>query len=149
MQINWDEVRKLLPIYAYEYDVHTETGIEHTYWYPHATENRFRPVPKGWSRIEYEESYENLQKALERYLAGQRAEVVKEKAVWYNNASGSFSDTFDYSLDSDMMKHKMFATENGWRLIIYRCGTDETFEFNNMMKIVTNEDNFRSKVKKK
>ena len=71
-----------------------------------------------------------------------------EKAVWLDINTGHFSNTFKYGelLDSTLKAlderkagtgKELEEISRGWKLIIYRCDTDENFEFSDMMKIVT------------
>lgn len=62
------------------------------------------------------------------------------KYVWFNINTGEFGDSFTeeerkkYLNESDMKVVKY----TGWKLIRYKCETDESFDFYSKMKIVTN-----------
>lgn len=147
MNIDWDAVLSRMPIYAYEYE---ETGLNIMnpsidYWYPHLNPPGAVP-PKGHTGIDYDLSYEGVVKAIEAWVK----EELKpnEKAVWLDINTGHFSNTFKYGelLDSTLKAlderkagtgKELEEISRGWKLIIYRCDTDENFEFSDMMKIVT------------
>jgi len=141
MKIDWDKLRAMLPVYAYEYahQGNPLADIDYSYWRPH--EHKGETPPPGWSNIEYDESYENLMKALSDYLNL----APTEKAVWYNNANGEFSNSWPYDVNDKTIMSALTEQLDGgfpeWKLIIYRCESDVNFEFMYLMKIVTNVKN--------
>jgi hypothetical protein len=137
MKIDWDKLRSLVPIYAYEYESPgvTPGSIKHDYWFPRSHPKGTEPPP-GYTHIDYDESYENLMRALSEYLKLQ----PDEKAVWFNNATGEFSNSWPYIPGDKMMLDALEHVEQHpeWKLIVYRCESDSNFEFMGLMKIVTN-----------
>lgn len=69
-----------------------------------------------------------------------RENLEKKKYVWLNLNTGEFSNSWG---DEDMLKGvsdldsliEDFQHAPGWKLIEYTCLSDETFEFNGLMKI--------------
>lgn len=67
------------------------------------------------------------------------------KQVWLNINTGEFSNSWsknDYPEDSVVWKtleeEMVEANNKGWKLISYECLNDITFNFYDLMKIVTN-----------
>jgi len=146
MKIDWDKLRTMLPVYAYEYETQGETVDNIDYWYPHKAGNSGQTPPPGWTSVSYDESYENLMKALSDYVKLQPT----EKAVWFNNATGEFSATWPFVWDTAIQDAIEFAKgKPEWKLIVYRCETDENFEFMGLMKVVTNVKEKKDKGAKK
>jgi hypothetical protein len=140
MKIDWDKLRAMLPVYAYEYghQAHHEAPIEYSYWRPF--EHKGETPPPGWINVEYDESYENLMRALSAYLKL----APTEKAVWFNNDTGEFSNSWIYDTNDKTVMGAIADQLDGknpqWKLIIYRCESDSNFEFSGLMKIVTNTE---------
>lgn len=137
--INWDAIRARLPIYAYEYEKFDDEGnvTKVDFWYPRDYPKGTEP-PAGWTNIDRDDSHPELwRSAADAWLK----EVVRpnEKAVWLNMDDGHFSNTFKLGelLAADSKAITDAAKQPNWKLIIYRCETDENFEFSDMMKIVT------------
>lgn len=65
-----------------------------------------------------------------------------EKAVWFNNDTGEFSNSWVYDTNDKTLMSALADQLDGknpqWKLIIYRCDSDSNFEFSGLMKIVTN-----------
>jgi len=142
--IDWDAVRKLLPIYAYEYEVEGEISSTTNYWYPH--QNKGQQPPDGWTGIERDDSDPRLWRdAVDQWIKT----VVRpnEKAVWFDMATGDFSNTFRIGellkstldeLDAAMIgKDELAERTSTWRLIVYRVESGSDFEFSNLMRVVT------------
>lgn len=142
MQIDWDKVRELLPVYAYEYETTGETVDNVDFWYPHHAANKGKEPPPGWTGVDYDESFDNLVKAIMKYCKLQPG----EKAAWYDGNTGTFSNSWPFVMDGTMLDAIEHAkTQPGWQLIVYRSLTQESFQFCDMMKIVstTKEDRKR------
>lgn len=65
------------------------------------------------------------------------------KYVWPNLNTGEFSNTWDQKTMDAVGVGEDEATlrksaQSGWKLIKYECLNDESFEFYNMMKVITN-----------
>jgi hypothetical protein len=145
--IDWDAVMARMPIYAYEYE-HTGLNImtpSIDYWYPHLNPPGATP-PKGWTGIDYDLSYEGVVKAVDAWVKEELR--PNEKAVWFDINTGDFSNSFKLgellnstltALDEALTGTGKVLEEasRGWKLIIYRCETDPTFEFSNLMRVVT------------
>jgi len=143
--IDWDAVRRLLPIYAYEYEKFDADGeyVSSTYWHPY--EHKGEQPPDGWTNIDREESCPDLWRAaVDEWVKT----IVRpnEKAVWYDTATGDFSNTFRMrdllnstltAIDQSLTGGDLAEKTSSWRLIVYRCEYDSGFEFTNMMRIVT------------
>lgn len=140
MQIDWEAVRALLPVDHYVYHVEREGRLVEEFWYPHRPENKTFFPPKGWALIVRKDSAEHLMKAVDDWMAAQTGEkpVRDEKAVWYDNSTGEFSNSFDYRTDAEALKMMGSVDRTTARLIVYRSLYDENFEFSDLMKIVTN-----------
>lgn len=135
--IDWDKLRSLLPIYAYEYDTHGHISICTDYWYPHSHPAGTEPPP-GWDRINYHTDYDSLMQALADYLNLQ----PNQKAVWFNNHTGEFSNSWPHDPNDKIIMGALAEQMDGknpqWKLIIYHCASDSNFEFSGLMKVVTN-----------
>lgn len=145
--IDWDAVRQRLPIYAYEYyDDPEDSGRLENYrvWRPH--EHKGEQPPAGWANIDRDDSNPELwRQAVDEWVKT----VVRpnEKAVWYDTATGDFSNTFRLGelLDSTLAalddikigREELAEKTSKWRLIVYRCEGSNDFEFSNLMRIVT------------
>jgi hypothetical protein len=147
MKLDWDAIMKRMPIYAYEYEAGGLNVMTPSidYWRPHEHPPHHMP-PRGWTRIEYDLSYENLVTAIEGWVKSEL--TPNEKAVWFDINTGHFSNTFKYgellgstlsALGESMEEtgKQLEEASRGWKLIIYRCDTDPDFEFSHMMKVVT------------
>lgn len=152
MKIDWDAVRELLPIYAYEYTVVGENVDYTDYWYPHL--HKGKTPPPGWTGITREEDHPELwHKAINEWV--DKVLTPNETAVWLDMNTWHFSNSFKRGelLDSTLKeldercagKENWDAISRNWKLIIYRCDTDPDFQFSDMMKIVstTKEDRKR------
>lgn len=147
MKIDWEAIHQRMPIYAYEYE---QTGLNIMtpsldYWYPHLNPPGATP-PKGWTGIDYDLSYDGVVKAVDEWVKEELR--PNEKAVWFDINTGHFSNTFKLgellnstltALDEALAGTGKALEEasRGWKLIIYRCETDEAFEFTHIMKVVT------------
>jgi len=63
------------------------------------------------------------------------------KYVWFDINTGQFSNSFSEKDRKDYIGDDVLelAKEKNWKLIRYKCETDESFDFYNMMKIITNK----------
>ncbi len=73
------------------------------------------------------------------------------KYVWFDIETGAFSNSWDEDthqkyLTPDMIEH---ARLRNVKLIQYKCLTDDDFELYNLMKIVTNINDRKSRNKGK
>jgi len=63
------------------------------------------------------------------------------KYVWLNIHTGEFSNSWDRELhEKTVLKDPIYleaAKRDGYKLIEYTCSNDDSFEFYNKMKIVT------------
>ena len=76
MNIDWDAVRELLPIYAYEYEIADPERPDHphvSYWYPWEKHNLGQQPPEGWTAIVRDEDHpEHWRKAVNEWEKSQR-----------------------------------------------------------------------------
>lgn len=138
ISIDWEAVRQRLPVYAYEYETLDAEGnhVSSIYWRPH--EHKGETPPPNWSHIDYDESQPELwQKAVNAWVRD--VLTANEKAVWLDLSNGHFSNTFRLGelLAVDPSAATVASVNTNWKLIVYRCETDPSFEFTHIMKIVT------------
>uniref|UniRef100_A0AB39CEV6 Uncharacterized protein n=1 Tax=Pseudomonas phage HRDY3 TaxID=3236930 RepID=A0AB39CEV6_9VIRU len=146
--IDWYYIRKQLPIYAYEYETVDEKGnvTDYKCWRPGDAKNKGQEPPPGWTNIAYDDSHPELwREAADAWVKN----VVRpnEKAVWFDMATGDFSNTFRLgellnstleALDqSKIGKNELEEKTSTWRLIVYRVESGSDFEFSNLMRLVT------------
>lgn len=144
--IDWEYIRSKLPVYCYEYETVDAEGnhVSSTYWRPH--EHKGEQPPAGWTHIDYDDSHPELWiKAADDWVKN----VVRpqEKAVWFDMATGDFSNTFRLgellnstlaALDQSKIGSEELAEKTStWRLIVYRVESGSDFEFSNLMRLVT------------
>ncbi len=65
------------------------------------------------------------------------------KYVWLNINTGEFSNSWDEETQQKYLKQEEIdnSRSEGWKLIKYKCLSDEEFEFYNIMKVVTKQKN--------
>lgn len=70
------------------------------------------------------------------------------KQVWLNMNTGEFSNSWVKGEDEfiqNVINERLDKQPNGWKLIEYICPNDDSFEFFNLMQIMTNVKNLRQK----